>query len=192
MRIINTSCIGNLATGYPISENISADLKVGMNTRISSTAIIEEGCVIGDDCFIGHYVVMRPGTKVGNRTMIGHMTVLEGDCTIGDDCLIHAQCHITKGAVIEDKVFIAPMFCGANDPDMLHQRRHIKEFVPQAYTIKRGARIGIGVLVLPNVTIGENAVVGVGSVVTKSVPPYCTVTGIPARIKDVTDQQWWV
>lgn len=172
--------------------NIHPTAKIGRGTRISRTAIIEDRCVIGEDCFIGHYVVMRPGTQIGDRTVIGHLTVFEGYCSVGDDCLIHAQCHITHGAVIKDKVFIAPGFIGANDPDMLHQRRHIKQFVPQGYTIERGVRIGIGVLVMPGVTIGENAVVGVGSVVTRSVPPFCQVVGCPARVKKVIDREWWV
>lgn len=165
---------------------------IGKNTRISYTAVIEDNCIIGDDCFVGHYVIMRPGTRIGNRTMIGHLTVFEGYCYVGDDCLIHAQCHITVGAHIEDKVFIAPGFIGANDPDMLHQRRHVKDFMPKGYTIKHGARIGVGVLILPGITVGENAVVGVGSVVTKNVPPFCQVTGVPARVQKVIDSRWYV
>ena len=162
-------------------------IKIGKNTVVSKTAIIENYCIIGDDCFIGNYVVMRPNTKIGNRTVVGHLTVFEGDCTVGDDCLIHAQCHITKGAVIEDKVFIAPMFCGANDQDMLHQRRHLKEFVPKGYTIKHGARIGIGVLVLPGLIIGENSVVGVGSVVTRNIPSGTKWYGNPAKYRGEVD-----
>ena len=159
--------------------------KIGIGTVVEPTAIIQENCEIGDNCFIGHYVVMRPGTKIGNNTVIGHLTVFEGECNVGSDCLIHAQCHITKGAVIEDKVFIAPGFIGCNDNIMLHQRRHLKEFVPEGYTIRRGARLGAGVLVLPGVTIGENAVVGVGSIVTKDVLAGTITYGGPARINGV-------
>jgi UDP-2-acetamido-3-amino-2,3-dideoxy-glucuronate N-acetyltransferase len=166
--------------------------KIGARTKIEETAIIQQGCVIGEDCFVGHFVVMRPNTIIGDRTVIGHLTVFEGGCQVGNDCLIHAQCHITMGASIEDKVFIAPGFIGANDPAMLHQRRHLKEFEPQGYTIKRGARIGIGVCVLPGVVIGENAVVGVASVVTKNVAPYTTVYGCPARIQGLVPREEFV
>jgi acetyltransferase-like isoleucine patch superfamily enzyme len=171
---------------------IHESVKIGKNTRVSETAVIEENCVVGDDCFIGHYVVMRPNTVIGNNTVIGHLTVFEGDCSVGSDCLIHAQCHVTKGAVIEDKVFIAPMFCGANDPDMVHMRRNGKQFIPTGYTIRRGARLGIGVLVLPGVTIGENSVVGVGSIVTKNVAPYTVVYGSPARIQGLVAKEEFV
>ena len=171
---------------------VDPSVKVGTNTKIEDTAIIQEGCEIGSGCFIGHYVVMRPNTKIGDRTVIGHLSVFEGNCHVGSDCLVHAQCHVTAGAWIDDKVFIGPGFIGANDPDMLHLRRHVKEFEPHGYTIKRGARLGIGVCVLPGVVIGENSVVGVGSVVTKNVAPYTTVYGCPARIQGLVAREEWV
>lgn len=169
---------------------IHESVKVGKNTKISDTAVIEENCVIGDNCFIGHYVIMRPNTKIGNNTMVGHLTVFEGDCEVGNKCLIHAQCHITKGAVIEDQVFIAPGFVGCNDNDMLHERRHIKEFVPNGYKIGRAVRIGAGVLVLPGITIGENAVIGVGAIVTKNVAPFTVVFGMPSRVRAIVKKEF--
>ena len=162
--------------------------KIGKGTKIEDTAVIQENCEIGENCFIGHYVVMRPNTKIGNDTVIGHLTVFEGDCSVGSKCLIHAQCHITRGAVIEDLVFIAPMFCGCNDNYMVHNRRHIKPFIVNGYTIKRAARIGAGVKVLPGVTIGENAIVGVGSIVTRNVMPGTVFYGSPGRIKGLVDK----
>lgn len=162
---------------------------IGKGTIIEPTAIIQDNCIIGNNCFIGHYVVMRPGTKIGNRTVIGHLTVFEGECIIGNDCLIHAQCHITKGAVIEDKVFIAPGFVGCNDRIMMHQRRHIKPFVMEGYKICHGARLGAGVMVLPGITIGRNAVVGVGSVVTKDVADNAVVVGVPAKFMKWTHEE---
>lgn len=169
---------------------IHESVKVGKGTKISESAIIEENCVIGKNCFIGHYVIMRPNTKIGNNTMIGHLSVFEGDCVVGNHCLIHAQCHITKGAVIDDQVFIAPGFVGCNDNDMLHERRHIKEFKPNGYHICRAVRIGAGVLVLPGVTIHENAVIGVGAIVTKNVAPYTVVFGSPSRVKAIVKKEF--
>lgn len=157
--------------------------KIGDRTRISHNVIIEENCEIGDDCFIGHGTVLRPNTKIGNNVIIGHLTVFEGNCSVGDNSLIHSQCHITSGVTIEEDVFIAPFFVGANDKRMSHRRRHVIPFIEEGYTIKKGARIAIGVNVAPDITIGKNGLVGIGAVITKDVPENAIVYGIPATVK---------
>jgi acetyltransferase-like isoleucine patch superfamily enzyme len=157
---------------------------IGINTVVEFTAVIQERCVIGDDCFIGHNVIMRPGTKIGNHSVIGHGCVLEGDIIIGNDVTIQPLSYITKGVIIEDKVFIGPSFSGGNDKIMVHNRRDVKPFKPDPFIIRYAARIGLHVTVLPGVIIGENAVVGAGSVVTKDVGAYAIVYGNPACFKD--------
>lgn len=153
----------------------------GSNVKLGEGTIIEEGCKIGDNTFIGHYVVIRPNTVMGNNCMVGHLTVFEGDTVVGDRVLIHAQCHITKGVIIEDDVFIAPLFCGANTPRIVHGRDY--PLILEPYYIKRAARIGIGVSILPGVIIGENTQIGAGSVVTRNVPDGECWFGSPAVFK---------
>jgi len=157
---------------------IHPDTRFGKNVRLGYGVVIEKDCIIGDNTFIGHHSVLRPKTKIGNNCVIGHLTVFEGKCTIGDRVSIHAQCHIAIDATIEDDVFIAPFFCGANTKKIKHGRKF--DLVETGYTIRRGVRIGIGVLVLPAVEIGENSMIGVGSVVTKDVPPREIWFGNPA------------
>ena len=140
--------------------------------------VVEKDCKIGDNTFIGHHTVLRPGTIIGNDCVIGHLTVFEGKCTIGDRVLIEPQCHITLDIIIEDDVFIAPLFCGANTQKIKHGRDFDLKIT--APIIRRAARIGIGVLLLPGVEIGENSMIGVGSVVTKDVPPREIWFGNPA------------
>lgn len=161
---------------------IGKGCKIGNRTRISHHVVIEENCIIGDDTFIGHGCVLRPKTSIGNNCVIGHLTVFEGDASIGDGTLIHAQCHITSGVKIGRKVFIAPFFCGANDPKMSHARRHIIPFVRKGYIIEDYVRIAIGVLLNPGITLRKNSFIRMGSVVTKDVPENAIVQGIPARI----------
>ena len=151
----------------------------GKNVKLGHGVIIEEGCEIGDNTYIGNYTVLRPKTKIGKDCVIGHLTVFEGDSVIEDRVLIHAQCHITKGVLIEEDVFIAPFFCGANTRRIKHGRKYELKIIP--YIIRRAVRIGIGVLVLPGVVIGENAQIGVGSIVTKHVPPREIWLGSPAE-----------
>lgn len=170
------------------NDPIHWSTKFGRNVTLGEGVIIEEGCKIGNSTFIGHYTILRPDTKIGNNCRIGHLTVFEGNCIIGDRVLIHAQCHITKGVKIEDDVFIAPFFCGANTQKIKHGRNFDLEI--DGYTIKRAARIGIGVLVLPGKVIGENAQVGVGAVVTKDIPSKEIWVGNPAKkLKDVPEDE---
>ena len=142
---------------------------------------------------IGNNVVIRSGVWIKDDCVIGHGTVFEGEALVDADTLIHAQCHITKGARIGRRVFIAPYFVGANDPICM-RRKFMKgqpEFSPEAYTIGNGVRIGIGAIVLPRVVIGKNAQIAAGSIVTRDVEPATLVRGIPARlIKRIPEEEW--
>ena len=165
--------------------------KSGKNVRIGEGVIIEEGCKIGDNCIIGHHVVLRPNVNIGDNTVIGHGTVFEGDCSIGNNVLIHAQCHITKGVLIEDDVFIAPFLLLTNTRNISHGRKNVK-LVLDPPVIRRAARIAGRVSILPGVEIGENAVVGLGSVVTKNVPAGEIWFGTPARKKGIVPKEEWL
>jgi acetyltransferase-like isoleucine patch superfamily enzyme len=137
--------------------------------------VIEEGCEVGDNTLIGHYSVLRPDTKIGANCKIGHYFVSEGNNSIGNNVRIGPYCIITRGAIVEDDVFIAPQYLGLNDKQVTSGIRH-------APVIKRGARVGGSVTVLPGVIVGEDTLVGAGAVVTKDIPPGCVVVGNPARI----------
>ncbi len=164
----------------PLFDPIHPDTIFGKKVRLGHYVVIEKGCKIGDYTFIGNFCVLREGTVLGKKCVVGHGTVFEGKCIIGNHVLIHAQCHITKGVVIEDDVFIAPMFVGANTPKIVHGRNY--PLVLKPYRIKRAARIGVGVVILPGVTVGENAMIAAGTVVTKDVPDRSIVMGVPGRI----------
>jgi len=150
-------------------------------TKIESTAIIEQPCEIGEDVFIGHFVFIRPGCRIGARTKILPHTFLEGDNIIGSDVSITPHCHITKGMIIEDKAFIGPGLHSMNDKQMVHLRRHIKPFKLCPPIIRRAARVGGGVFILPGIEVGENSIVGAGAVLTKNVKPRTLVYGNPAK-----------
>jgi len=162
---------------------IYGDCTIGDGVRIGHNVIIEEGCKIGDNTFIGHNCVLRPGTDIAHDCVIGHDCVFEGHCTIGEGTLIHAQSHITRGAKVGKYVFIAPMFMEANDAKMVHQRRHKFPFIMESPVIEDGARIGTAVRLNPGVTVGENSVIGTGSIVTRDIPPGVISYGVPSKIK---------
>jgi acetyltransferase-like isoleucine patch superfamily enzyme len=98
------------------------------------------------------------------------------DCVLGDRVRIHCNAYIAQYTILEDDVFLAPGVAIANDPHPICTK------CMQGPTIKAGARIGVGATILSHLTIGENALVGAGSVVTKSVPARAVVVGSPARV----------
>ncbi len=160
---------------------ISPDTKFGKNVRLGEGVVIDTGCKIGDNCFIGHNTVIRSGVTLGNNTIIGHLCVIEADTTIGNRTTVQSQCHITKNAIIEDDVFFGFMVGISNTNQIVHGRD-----IPLKITgphIKRAARVGSGSMLMPGVVIGENAQVGLGSVVTKNVPDREVWFGNPAVFK---------
>lgn len=151
---------------------------IGKNVKIGRGTVVEENCYVGNRTFIGHNCVLRPGTVIGDDCTIGHLVVFDGQCTLGDRVLIHTHCHITD-VDIEDDVFMAPKFASANCKRICHGRDY--PLVIYRSKICRAARIGIGVLLMPGVTIGENAFVGPGSLVIKDVPAREIWYGHPAK-----------
>lgn len=181
----------NIASNVSILPNvyIGDNVVIGSGSIIQYGAFIEKDCVIGSNSRVGTNVVLRRETIIGDRSTFGSLSASEGKNWIGNDVLIESQCHITTGLIVEDCVFIAPFFIGANDPDMLHRRRNVKPFIPQAPYIKFGARIAINVTVNPGLIIGREAVIGSGSVVTRNIDDYAIAFGSPARVKGTIKEE---
>jgi acetyltransferase-like isoleucine patch superfamily enzyme len=136
---------------------------------------------IGSGTIVGRGAVIRDNVTIGQDCYIGDLSVFEGQTTVGDKTCINAQCHITRFSRIGSHVFIAPFFLSTNDDRMTYHRRdHGKNLV--GVTIGDCVRIAGHVMTLPGVKIGEGAVVGAYSLVTKDVEPYTLVYGIPAKV----------
>jgi len=105
---------------------------------------------------------------------------------LGPDCLIWAWHHLdTDNVIIEDDVSIGPrvmIITRTHPTSQIENYGRVMSSIPGKVIIKRGAWIGAGAIILPNVTIGERAIVGAGAVVTKDVPPYTVVAGVPAKV----------
>jgi len=135
---------------------IQDDVSIGALTRIGSFTLIHQGAVIGADCVIG-----------------SHCNICR--CTIGNKVSIQTSCHITRGVVIEDDVFVGPGVVTLNDK--------LDGRALSFPRICRGAKIGGGSIIMPGVVIGRGAVVAAGGVVTRDVAEGHIVRGIPARIE---------
>jgi len=132
------------------------------------------------------------GCEIGDETKIGAFVEIQKNATIGKRCKISSHTFVCEGVVIEDNVFIGHNVAFINDSyprattgDQLQTEADWKV---EKTLVKRGASIGSGCTILANLTIGENAIVGAGSVVTKDVPANCIVAGNPARVLRYIDQ----
>ena len=152
-----------------------------MTLVVGRNSVIAEDADIGEDTRIGNFVLIRDQTFVGKSCVIGSYVDIEGDVRIGDFVSLQSGCYITRGVIIEDEVFCGPRMMTINDKSITYRRSSLK-FQRQAPRILRAARIGGGVVLCPAVTIGENALVAAGSLVTRDVPDRVVVMGNPARI----------
>ena len=150
--------------------------EIGAHSRVGSQCIIYAGAVIGEESFIADRAAIREDFRLGNRSIIGRGVLIEESVQIGNNVKIMTQTHITGFSKIGDYVFIGPQVVTVNDNSL--DRRKTECVGP---TIETAARIGANVTLLPAVVIGRDALVGAGAVVTKDVPEYAFVLGIPAR-----------
>jgi len=133
---------------------------VGNNTKIWNHSKIRENVTIGSDCIIGKNVYVDPDVKIGN-----HVKIQNG-------------VNVYKGVTIEDDVFLGPSMTFTN---CLFPRSKNDDWKLTETHVKKGASIGANATIVCGVTIGEHAMVGAGSVVTKDVPPHALVVGNPAK-----------
>jgi UDP-2-acetamido-3-amino-2,3-dideoxy-glucuronate N-acetyltransferase len=143
--------------------------------------IVFPDVTIGEQTRLGNFVLIRSNTQIGRGCVIGSYVDIEGEVMIGNHVSLQSACYITRGVVIEDEVFCGPRVTTMNDKRICHRRSSMM-FKRAAPRILRAARVGGGSVLLPGVTIGENAFVGAGSVVTKDVPDGMIVRGNPAVV----------
>jgi acetyltransferase-like isoleucine patch superfamily enzyme len=154
--------------------------EIGDGTIVSTGAVVFAGAKVGARVILGDQSCVRERVSVGDDVVIGRGSLVENDSTIGAMTKIQAEAYITAYSTLEEHVFIAPCVVTTNDNFMGRtERRH--ELI-KGPTIRRGARIGGGAILLPGVEIGEEAYVGAGAVVTKDVEPRMLVVGNPARV----------
>lgn len=166
--------------GYPSTRDNNHLLIIGPNARIRSGTVIYDGSCIGCDLETGHNVVIREQNLIGDNLHIWSNSTIDYGCKIGNNVKIHHNVYITQFTTVEDDAFLGPGVTLANDihpgcPDAVECMR--------GPVIKRGAQIGINVCVLPRVIIGEYALIGAGSVVTKDIPPGAVAYGNPAQVR---------
>ncbi|MEY3110033.1 MAG: dTDP-3-amino-3,6-dideoxy-D-galactose N-acetyltransferase and dTDP-6-deoxy-D-hex-4-ulose isomerase [Verrucomicrobiota bacterium] len=134
---------------------------------------------IGEGTRIWQYVVILPGAVIGRDGNICSHCFIENKVIVGDRVTVKCGVQLWDGVTLEDDVFVGSNATFTNDMKP-RSRNAAAQLMPTL--VKKGATIGANATILPGLTIGEGAMVGAGAVVTKDVPPGCTVVGNPARI----------
>ena len=149
---------------------ISKDVKLGKNVKIYHTDLVNlYGCQIGENTKIGTFVEIQKNVKIGKN------------------CKIEAFAFIPEGVVLEDEVFIGPCACFTNDKlpratTIKGELKTVDDWKVTKTLVKRRAGIGANATIMCGITIGENSMIGAGSVVTKDVPANSIVAGNPAKV----------
>ena len=183
VKVLEHAVVGKQPSLSPRSTTKREELppaEIGDGTIVSTGAVVFAGTKVGARVILGDQSCVRERVVVGEDVVIGRGSLVENDTTIGAMTKIQAEVYVTAYSTVEEHVFIAPCVVTTNDNFMGRtERRH--ELI-KGPTIRRGARIGGGAILLPGVEIGEEAFVGAGAVVTKNVEPRMLVVGNPARV----------
>lgn len=165
-----------------------APLVIGEECQVGAAAILYAGTKIGSGCFIADGAQVRERCSLGRNVIIGHGATVENDCRIGDGTRIQTGAYITAHSDLAENVFIAPMVTTTNDNYVGRTQERFKH--RKGATVERGGRVGGNAVLLPGVTVGQEALVGAGSVVTRDVPGYTVAMGVPARaVREVPGEQ---
>ena len=190
-KILDYAVVGKQPTLSPRSTAKREELpplELGPGTIVSTGAVVFAGTTVGERVIVGDQACVRERCAIGDDVVIGRGSLVENDTSVGALTKIQAHAYITAYSLLEDSVFIAPCVITTNDNFMGRtERRH--ELI-RGPTIRRGARIGGGAVLLPGIEIGAEAFVGAGAVVLGDVPPRALVVGNPARqIREVPEDE---
>jgi len=149
-------------------------------------ACVAASVKLGKDVKLGKFINLY-GCEIGDESRIGAFVEIQKNASVGRRCKISSHTFICEGVTIEDQVFVGHNVAFVNDSfpratSATGDLQTAEDWVVEKTLVKKGASIGSGATILANVTIGERAIVGAGSVVTRDVPPDVIVVGNPARI----------
>ena len=153
---------------------------------IANTAVVAPDAIVGPATRVWHFAQIREGARIGAQCNVGKGVYVGAGVVVGDRCKIENNASLFEGLTVEDRVFIGPHVVFTNDrtpratnPDGTLQTAD--DWTVGKTTVRRGASIGAGAVIIPGLDIGRYAMVGAGAVVTHDVPAHAVVVGNPAR-----------
>lgn len=149
---------------------------------VHESAYVDEGARIGSGTKIWHFSHVMSTAQIGEKCSLGQNVLVANNVKIGNHVKIQNNVSVYEGVILEDYVFCGPstVFTNVRTPRSAYPRNTSEDYLPTL--VKKGASIGANATIVCGVTIGEWAFVAAGAVVTKEVPPYALVAGVPARV----------
>jgi UDP-2-acetamido-3-amino-2,3-dideoxy-glucuronate N-acetyltransferase len=150
-----------------------------MAVTIHSTAIVDEGAQLGDGCRVWHFVHISAGARIGERCSFGQNVYVGNDVRIGSNVKIQNNVSVYDAVTLEDDVFCGPsmVFTNVYNPRSAVLRK--EEY--RRTLVRQGATLGANCTIVCGITIGRHAFVAAGAVVSRDVPDFALVMGVPAR-----------
>lgn len=174
--IIEDFCI----VGYPPNgvEPGEIETVIGANTRIRTHTIIYAGAKLGNNCHISHMAFIREHAVLGNECSVGANVIIEHNCKLGDRVRLQGQAGMSEHTVIEEDAWIGPRTLMAN---VYHPTCNRAKECLNGPIIRKGAIIGGNAAIVPDIEVGERAFIGLGCIITKSVPNDAVMATAPAK-----------
>ncbi len=184
------------ANSATTSDQELPPLTLGDTCIVGTGVVLYRGADIAARVLIADLATVRENVTIGRGTIVGRGVTVENVCTIGRYCKLESESYITAYSTLEDRVFVAPGVMCSNDNFVGRTAERFKHF--KGLTVRKGARLGVGTVYLPGVTIGADALVAAGSVVTKDLEPRMISMGRPAKAwrpvppEQLLENQGWV